>query len=411
MSKNIKYKTKEDILKYSLLCNSRDEFRRKYSGAYVTARNRGILNEVCSHMITKSYSTPQLILKEITELLFKNKCKYNDRILIKPFEIDVLFNELRLGFEYDGKRWHKNDEINKNKLCQQKSILLITIIENNRNYEEDIKDQLCLHIKQINKWTGLSISKEEILNVEINYKDLIPNLDKINEICLKYDNIKDFRIKEKSIYSLLCRNKLIKQFTSHMKTSRKNYDNLDFKKEIGKYKTINELINKNNPLYLYMKRHNYGHLLDEKFGKHFRWNKELIINEINKYKTLSDFKNNSGSCYTTAIKLGMKDDVDKLIKKKKEYNIEDIKNTISKYNTLIDFINGDYNTYNYCYLNNLSYLYDHLPRRKKWVYDELLEIVKSCNTIKELTILNNNAYDVIRRRHKELLIGLKRNVR
>jgi hypothetical protein len=56
-------------------------------------------------------------------------------------------------------------------------------------------------------------------------------------------------------------------------------------------------------------------------------------------------------------------------------------------------------------------MYKHLIRRKKWVYDELAEIVNSYNTIKELRIKNYDAYTTIRRHHKELLLKLKRNVR
>lgn len=407
----IKYKTKDDILKYSLLCNSRNEFRIKYQGAYVTARKRGILNDVCSHMITKSYSTPQLILKEITESIFKTKCKYNDRILIKPFEVDILFIDLKIGFEYDGNQWHKSDSINKVDLCEQKNTLLITLIENNRNYENDIKEQMYQYLDKINKWTGFSISKEDILNIKINYENLIPNLDKIKDVCLKYNNIKEFRLKEKPVYSILQRNKLLKQFTSHMETCRKNYYDLDFNEEIEKYTTLDDLIKNNNPLYLFLKRHNYGYLLDEKFGKTFKWNRALIINEINNYETLSDFKKGTGGCYNAALALGMKDEINKLTKKRKQYDIHEIKNAISKYNTLIDFINNDYNIYNYCYLNNLSFLYDHLYRRKKWDHSELYDIVKTCNTIKELSIKNYNAYTTIRKYHKDLLLGLKRNVR
>ena len=114
---NKPYTNINDILEYSLQCNTRTDFRARFPGAYLLSRKLKLLDDVCKHMIIKSYSTPQLILNELLEKLFKIKSSYNNRKLIRPYEIDILFEELKIGFEYDGIRWHKEDKINKIELC------------------------------------------------------------------------------------------------------------------------------------------------------------------------------------------------------------------------------------------------------------------------------------------------------
>ena len=58
---------------------SRSEFQKKDSAAYSAAKRLGILDRICSHMINKSFSIPQLILKDIISEIFKTELNYNDR--------------------------------------------------------------------------------------------------------------------------------------------------------------------------------------------------------------------------------------------------------------------------------------------------------------------------------------------
>lgn len=406
-----KYQTVEEILKVSLLCRTRTEFRLRYSGAYNSARKLGILDEVCEHMIIKSYSTPQLILKKIMETILNQKCLYNCRTIIDPYEIDVYFDKYKIGFEYDGNRWHKNDVINKEKLCSDKKIVLITIKENSRDYENDIKNQLIYNLQKINKIINKDITELDIINLKINYYELIPNLSDIKKICLMYDDLGVFIKKEKSLYVLLHKRKLLRFFTSHMTTSRTYYNDIDIKEIVNKYNTISDFMKNESKLYQHIKKHKLENLLSNLKRKIIPWTKETIKNEISKYEYLHDFKKNTKGCYNAAIKLGLMLEIKKLKLKRNSYTIEQINDTISKYKKLIDFINNDYNIYTYCLLNNLEHLYVHLEKRKKWSETELIEIINSYDTIKELSMNNPQAYSSIRKRHKHLLKKLKKYVK
>jgi predicted GIY-YIG superfamily endonuclease len=50
------YWIKERCITKALLCNTRTEFRKKYAGAYLSARRHKWLDEICQHMITKKGS-------------------------------------------------------------------------------------------------------------------------------------------------------------------------------------------------------------------------------------------------------------------------------------------------------------------------------------------------------------------
>jgi hypothetical protein len=408
---NKKYQTIEEILECSLLCRTRSEFKVKYQTAYNSARKLGVLDEVCKHMIIKSYSTPQLILKKIMETILNVKCLYNCRTIIKPYEIDVYFDQYNLGFEYDGQRWHKNDNVDKEKLCSIKNITLITIKENSKNYENDVKNQLISNLQLINKITNKKIIDSDITDIEINYLELIPNLTEIQKICLKYDDLGLFIKKENSLYVLLHKRKLLKIFTSHMKTSRTYYPNIDIEEIIKKYDSISDFIRCESKLYQHIKKHKLDGLLVSLKRNSISWTKESIISEILKYEYLDDFKKNTGGCYNAAIRLGMYSEIKKLKLKRNSYSLTEINETISKYSKLIDFINNDYNIYTYCLKNNLQHLYSHMDKRKKWTEEELLKIVNQYNTVKELSINEPLVYSCVRKRYKHLLTKLKRYVK
>lgn len=403
-----KYQTVEEILNYSLMCRTRTEFRIKYQGAYNSARKLGVLDEVCEHMIIKLYSTPQLILKKIMETLLNDKCLYNCRTVINPYEVDVYFDKYKIGFEYDGKRWHKNDNVNKQNLCLNEKVSLITIKENNRDYENDIKHQLINNLPIINKLTNKNLIEDDVLNVKINYYELIPNLSEIQKICLNYNDLGVFIKKENSLYVLLHKRKLLRIFTSHMTTSRTYYNDINIKEIVNNYTKISDFIKRESKLYQHIKKHKLDNLLNDLEREIVQWTKESIKEEILKYEYLNDFKKNTGGCYNAAIKLGMSSEIKKLKLKKKTYSLDDIKTVISKYSKLIDFINNDYNIYMYCLKNNLKHLYTHLNKRKKWTETELLEIINRYNTVKELSINNPSAYSCIRKRHKHLLEKLEK---
>lgn len=85
--------------------------------------------------------------KEI--LLYKLISKFYSGEIIQSFkinrkEIDIYIPELKIGFEFNGLRWHSelftenNSHINKTKMCEENGIRLIHIFEDDFDYKQDI---------------------------------------------------------------------------------------------------------------------------------------------------------------------------------------------------------------------------------------------------------------------------------
>jgi len=249
-----KYKTRSELQKYD-------------SSVYVTARNRGILDKVCSHMI-KIQSRPQLILYYIVSKLFKNeKIIYNTRKIIKPYELDIFIPNHKIAFEYDGAYWHDNNsnDLIKDRLCYENGIELLRISENSRDYINDIKMQMIKNVEIINKYVKVSVKdilkiSDDVINsfVSDNIIDDTPIKDVVN----KYKSISDFKKNEPKLYSKLVRNKNLYKYTYHLSRKIKRWKNeVDVITEINKYEYLLDFINNSKGCYLHIKRNNLDYLL------------------------------------------------------------------------------------------------------------------------------------------------------
>jgi len=218
-----------------------DEFIEKERLKYITKRELNLMDpnlyawlykkkkmsDFSKDMLSISYSTPQLILKYILVNLLGDNMRYNDRSVIKPYEIDIYYPVYKLGFEYDGMFYHKDeDDKFKHKLCKDLGILLITIDElklvkkNFINYVMNIKEQLIDNLEILNSYLRLNIDKNDILSIPIDNKEVFKGLFDINKfrtICNEYDDYSKFIKERKSIYNKLYYLGLLEDFTSHMK--------------------------------------------------------------------------------------------------------------------------------------------------------------------------------------------------
>ena len=198
----------ETLKKIASRFKTRSEFPFKDASGYRTARKLNILDDICSHMVKLSFSIPQLIMKDILSQLLGEDYYFNDRKTLKPYEIDLYFPKFKLGFEYNGKYWHKNntkDIIKKNKAIE-KEITLITIYENNRDYINDIKNQIILKLNIINGLTKKNICKLDVDKIIVSdVYSVVYNVDEMFKIASKYSSKKEFRKLDANVYQKLYR--------------------------------------------------------------------------------------------------------------------------------------------------------------------------------------------------------------
>lgn len=300
MGRDLTYESiKELASKY--LCKT--DFFNNDNSAYITARRNEWLDDVCSHMKFNVISMPQLILRDMLEQLFKQNCKYNTRLIIKPYEIDIYFPELKIGFEYNGFTWHKND-IDSNfkyNLCKEKNILLITICEKleAKKYYEQIERYLREEIKEkissINTWLSSRYEASDIDSITINYKKYFMSQEDAKSICDSYSNYTLFKKENESLVAKLSRFSLLETFTSHMKKKNK-WNEKNASEMVSKYDRLGDLIKNNFGCYNWIRKNKKSHLLSELIRKKF-WNEKEIKEIIDKYDTIKTLKTENKNCY------------------------------------------------------------------------------------------------------------------
>lgn len=232
---------------------SRSEFQKNDPSAYRTALKMSILDDVCSHMIRQSFSIPQLILFEIVKNLFKSEnVFYNYRRLINPYEVDVYVKN-KIAIEYDGKKWHQNDSIDKDKLINEKDIDFIRIVERDRDHENDIKSQLVDNLNILNKY---NISKNDIISIQIDYDKVYSSILDLNDVkreIKKYKSISDIIENNKSLYNKIRKLSNYEDLVSEIRV-RNNYSDEYILDKIKDYEYLGEFIESEKNLYLYLKR-------------------------------------------------------------------------------------------------------------------------------------------------------------
>jgi hypothetical protein len=296
----------ENLKEIAQKYKARGEFQQLDNSAYTSARLMGVLDDICSHMISQSYSIPQLLLFEILKILIKDKIIYNSRKIISPYELDVYIPKYNLAFEYNGKAWHINDEndIIKKMKCVEEGIKLIIIKENNRKYVDDIKKQLVDNLDYINNFCSLKLTTENILDIDENYlylkiKDSILDENDVKQIISKYKNFQEFRVNEVSLYASLLRKRALKHYTKNLIRKRILWDMNKAKCEISKYENYSDFLKNSPNCYLYIKRHKLEELLENLKRNNTVWDfykiKELIIR--NGYNTTYKIKKNHAGAF------------------------------------------------------------------------------------------------------------------
>lgn len=257
--------TNEKIQEIALNYKTRGEFQKKDPAAYTSALRKKILNEVCKHMTVVSFSIPQLILKNILDKLLKEICIYNDRKTIKPYEIDLYYEKFNLGFEYQGKGWHKNNktDLKKKEIFKDRNINIVYIFENNRRYEEDIKQQIILNLEKINLICGSKITNKEIETCAVDNVYIgLYNKEDLIKLAGKYESFKEFKRLEKYAYYKLRKMKILDHATSHMTDKRIKRTADSIMCVIKKCDTLKELIKNHYSTYLHIKRFGLNKLIE-----------------------------------------------------------------------------------------------------------------------------------------------------
>lgn len=349
---------------------SRVDFQNNDSSAYHSARRLGILDQICSHMTKRSFSKPQMILRNILDGLFKSKSLYNDRKIIKPYEIDIFYPEFNLAIEYQGRYWHKfqnnENDIIKEKLFKDRGINVIYFHEKSRNYEKEIKEEIIEKLAQICELTGLNVSVDEVKNAiigEIEY--VIYNKEEAFRVAKTYSTRKEFKEKEPHSFKCLSKMGCLKEATRHMRDVRNHFRTTEeMLGIISKYSNLGDFIENEIKLYGHIKRNKLEHLLKNLPYKRriFKFELEEIKNKIKEYEYKYIFKEENPEMFRFIKSNKLQYLYANLKNKpiKSFYTDEEVIETIKKYRRKCDFKNENIKMYNSLMSRKMLHLISHL---------------------------------------------------
>jgi hypothetical protein len=360
--------TIESLKESSILYKTKGEFQYNNPSGYSYAKRYNLLDDICKHMIPQSYSIPQLICKYIFDILVGEECEYDTRKIIKPYELDLYYHTKKLAIEYNGKGWHSEDDNTKLKIqmCEKLDITLLVIIENNRRYEEDIKNQIIDNLDIINNVLNKNIKSDDIHNIIVDNSifDKLLDTESIFKITKKYTDYTLFKKENYKLYQKIYRLNQLDKYTSHMKRQRELWNIDKIKETVSKYEFLYELIDNDQGCYNHIKRNKLEHLIKKlKYKNTKKWNIDKIKETIDKYELLKDFKSNEKGCYSyiTTNKLNFLMDI--LKKKPKKWSTDnEILETVNKYEFLKDLRVHDNGCYTYIKRNKLEHLIKNLKR-------------------------------------------------
>lgn len=143
----------------------------------------------------EGFSLPEKTFTYYILKLFPGAIESYQSIYLDKKEIDVFIPSLNLGIEYDGVYWHKNkldDDIDKNRLCEEENIELVRI----REYGLPNISHICKCFYLTDRGANLSdVIKELIEYISSKYQiknDISINISKDSkEIMPWYENAKD----------------------------------------------------------------------------------------------------------------------------------------------------------------------------------------------------------------------------
>ena len=339
MSKWTNEMLKEEALKY----NTKNDFRKGSMGAHSASIRRGLLNEICSHMIIKrNIWTEELLRKEAlkynsrSEFSKKSNREYKASIKIGILD-EICSHMIKLGNTYNRyiyiinfennsvyigitnnlerrKLEHIENSSNKHVRKLMNNRVKYTFNSNNILYDiNDIGKMECSIIEKYKEkgYNVLNISKGGELGASNKW-----TYDIIKEEALKYNTRSDFE-KNSGAYSSAIRQGLLDDVCSHMITQHITWSDDIIREEALKYNTRSDFMKNNVNAYNAASRRGIlNDVCSHMIIQRIIWRDDMLRKEALKYITRSSFQKGSYGAYQTANKRGLLNDICSHMKKR-----------------------------------------------------------------------------------------------
>jgi hypothetical protein len=159
---------------YKIICEKGHEFIKGKSELCSKKKNN---IEICNQCNEYIGSNGEQDLYNYISSIYEGNISRSNRTIIKPLEIDIVIDELKLCIEFNGDYWHSEKikdqyyHLNKLNMCRLKGYKLIQIRENDWNKnKEEIQKKLYNLINDIFDITDFNINNDE-LEIDLSWFD------------------------------------------------------------------------------------------------------------------------------------------------------------------------------------------------------------------------------------------------
>ena len=169
---------------FTIKCEKNHNFKISYDLIYKRNLYNTTICTVCNPIGSLYSDSEKKVLDYIKEN-YNGKIIINNRITIQPYELDIYLPDLNLAFEYNGLFWHsefyrdKKYHRMKFKMCEEKNIQLIQIMEDDWIYKQDIVKSMILN--KLNKITNKIFARKCVIK-QVFEKNIIKNFLNQNHI-------------------------------------------------------------------------------------------------------------------------------------------------------------------------------------------------------------------------------------
>lgn len=235
----------------------------------------------------------------------------------------------------------------------------------------------------------------------------------------KYNDLKEFRERERRTYDIICKRGMIDKLCGHMKCRwRKNVSDDELAEIASRYTSLKDFRKKENPTYrLILSRNLFdklcGHMERERVS---RWTKEELAAIAAKYDVFAEFCEKEPRAFYSIHKHGWLDELCGHMKRghRKEWTDEELAEVARKYDNCMDFYKNDKSSYTtICVRGLYDKLCGHLKVKAHRTYRiaELKEIASHYDDLKEFIEKERSAYCAIHKRGllEELCRHMKRS--
>ena len=388
-------RTEEELAKVAAKYDNIHDFIANDYQTYAVIEKRGLYDKLCGHM--KRSHRARFTEEELAEIASKYRTlkefKKNDPSALVTIRTRGLFDKLcsHLILGHARKRSDKELAEIASKYDNTKDFIKNDKIVYTTISARGLMNKLCGHMRRLNG--NNKVSEEELAKISSRYNDL-----------------KEFREKERTAYKHICERKLYR-LLDHMDRKVVYYSYKELSDIASRYDTLSVFRKEQKRVYDAIRSHGLlkklcGHMkrgkggVEEGYVPRKPYTNEELFEIASKYKSIKDFSKNDASALATIRKRGLFIAYCGNMKSRKRWTIDALRQLTLDYDNIHNLREDEPGAYNSILKRGLlEELCSHMKREtNRYTYEELAEVAKKYHSLKEFREREAWAYKAMQNR-------------